>query len=184
MSLYEACDDYSFDLPRVLLLTIEETNDIWAIRKALYRNHSLHFNASTVKNVTLWCFCEALILNPCYILNTEWRTYVSVKWALNISSNCLPPVRSHAITRINIGLLPIGPLGTNVSETWKWIHTNFFLKVSSVKWHPFYSDLKILSNTDITCMRRRVPWLQYSTVLKLYRYISLSVQIDQTWLGP
>ena len=140
MSLYEACDDYSFDLPRVLLLTIEETNDIWAIRIALYRNHSLHFNASTVKNVTLWCFCEALILNPCYVLNTEWRTDVSVKWALNISSNCLPPVRSHAITRINIGLLPIGPLEkTSVKlekNSYKKNFENVVCKMASILFRP------------------------------------------------
>ena len=59
------------------------------------------------------------------------------------SDNCLSPGRSQAIILINVGILLIGPLGTNFSEILIEIHTFSFkklhLKTSSAKWRPFVS---------------------------------------------
>ena len=55
--------------------------------------------------------------------------------------------RHQAIT--NVGILLIGPLGTNFSEMLIEIHTfcfeKFHLKMSPVKWRPFCLDLNVLN---------------------------------------
>ena len=67
------------------------------------------------------------------------------------SDNGLSPGRRQAIIWTNVGILLIGPLGTNFSEilikivtfSYKKIH----LKMSSGKWRPFHLGLNVL--TDI-----------------------------------
>ena len=57
------------------------------------------------------------------------------------SDNGLSPGRRQAITRTNVGILLIGPLGTKFSEKLIEIHAFSFkkihLKMSSGKWRPF-----------------------------------------------
>ena len=64
------------------------------------------------------------------------------------SDNGLSPGRRQAITWTNVGILLIGPLGTNFSEMLIEIHTFSFkkihLKMSSGKWRPFCLSLNVL----------------------------------------
>ena len=66
------------------------------------------------------------------------------------SDNSLPPGRRQAITWTNVGILLIGPLGTNFSEMSIEIHTFSFkkihLKLSSGKWRPFQLGLNVSKN--------------------------------------
>ena len=65
------------------------------------------------------------------------------------SDNGLSPGRHQAITWTNIGILLIGPLGTNFSEMLIEIHTfsfkEFHLKMLSGKWQPFCLGLNVLN---------------------------------------
>ena len=64
------------------------------------------------------------------------------------SDNGLSPGRRQAITWTNVGILLIGPLGTNFSEMLIEIHAFSFrkihLKMSSGKWRPFCLGLNVL----------------------------------------
>ena len=64
------------------------------------------------------------------------------------SDNGLLPGRRQAITWTNVGILLIGPLGTNFSEMLIEIHTFAFkkihLKMLSGKWRPFCLGLNVL----------------------------------------
>ena len=64
------------------------------------------------------------------------------------SDNGLSPGRGQAITWTNIGILLIGPLGTNFNEMLIKIHTFSFkkihLKMSFGKWRPFCLHLNVL----------------------------------------
>ena len=66
------------------------------------------------------------------------------------SDNGLSPGRRQAITWTNVGILLIGPLGTNFSEMLIEIHKFSFkkihLKMSSGKWRPFCLGLNVLSH--------------------------------------
>ena len=63
------------------------------------------------------------------------------------SDNGLSPGRRQAIIWTNVGILLIGPLGTNFSEMLLEIHTFSFKKIhlemSSGKWPPFCLGLKV-----------------------------------------
>ena len=64
------------------------------------------------------------------------------------SDNGLSPGRRQAITWTNVGILLIGPLGTNFSEMLIEIHTFSFkkihLKMLIGKWRPFCLSLNVL----------------------------------------
>ena len=68
------------------------------------------------------------------------------------SVNGLSPGQRQAIIWTNVGLLLIGPLGTNISETLINIQTfsfrNMHLKKSSGKWRPYCLGLNVLINLD------------------------------------
>ena len=70
------------------------------------------------------------------------------------SANGLSPGRRQAITWTNVGIVLIGPLGTNFSEMLIEIHTFSFKKIhfkmSSGKWRPFCLGL----NVFIRCLLR------------------------------
>ena len=70
------------------------------------------------------------------------------------SDNGLSPGRRQAITWTNVGILLIGPLGTNFSEMLIEILTFSFnkihLKMSSAKWRPFCLGLNVLSHPNST----------------------------------
>ena len=65
------------------------------------------------------------------------------------SDNGLAPGRRQAITWTKVGILLIGPVGTNFSEMLIEINTFSFkkihLKMSSGKWRPFCLGLNVLN---------------------------------------
>ena len=69
------------------------------------------------------------------------------------SDNGLSPGRRQATTWTNVGILFIGPLGTNFSEMLIEIHTFLFkkihLKMSSGKWQPFCLGLNVLKSSSM-----------------------------------
>ena len=76
-------------------------------------------------------------------------THICVGKLTNIDSdNGLLPERRQAIIWTNVGILLIGPLGTNFSEFLIGIHRFSFkkmhLKMSSAKWRPFCLGLNVL----------------------------------------
>ena len=84
------------------------------------------------------------------------------------SDNGLSPGRRQAITWTNVGILLIGPLGTNFSEMLIEIFTFSFkkihLKMLSGKWRPFCLGLNVLSGKE--------PKLEYSGITTQYRKVS------------
>ena len=88
-----------------------------------------------------------------YVYLTHWGrvTHICVGDLTIIGSdNGLSPGRRQAIIWINEGILLIGPLGTNFSESLIEILTFSFkkmcLKVSSAKWRPFCFGLNVISS--------------------------------------
>ena len=69
------------------------------------------------------------------------------------SDNGLSPGRRQAIIWTNVGILLIGPLGTNFSEMLIEIETFSFkkmrLKVSSAKWRPCCIGLNVLIDKGV-----------------------------------
>ena len=85
---------------------------------------------------------------------THWDrvTHICVsKLTIIDSDNGLSPGRRQAIIWTNVGILLIGPLGTNFSEMLIEIHTFSFkkihLKMSSGKWRPFWLALNALTGS-------------------------------------
>ena len=77
-------------------------------------------------------------------------THICVSKLTNIGSdNGLAPTRRQAIIWTNVGILLIGPLGTNFSEISIEIHIFSFkkidLKMSSGNWQPSCLSLNVLS---------------------------------------
>ena len=77
-----------------------------------------------------------------WLISPQCCIYASVNWVSTGSGNGLVlNRRRQVIAWTNDDLLPIGPLGTNLSENWIEILTFSFrkmrLKMSSVKWQPF-----------------------------------------------
>ena len=92
-----------------------------------------------------------VMMASCSLHFTHWGrvTHICVGYLTIIGSdNGLSPVRRQAITWTNVGILLIGPLGTNFSEMLIEIHTFSFkkihLKMSSGKWRPFCLGLNVL----------------------------------------
>ena len=85
------------------------------------------------------------------VLLTHWSRVTHI-WVGNLtiigSDNGLSPGRRQAITWTNVGILLIGPLGTNFSEMLIKIHTflikKIHLKMLSGKWRPFWLGLNVL----------------------------------------
>ena len=82
---------------------------------------------------------------------THWGRLIHIcvgELTIIVSDNGLSPGRRQAITWTNVGILLIGPLGTNFSEISIEIHTFAFkqihLKMSSGKWRPFCRGLNVL----------------------------------------
>ena len=90
-----------------------------------------------------------------YWMLTHWGrvTHICVSKPTTIGSdNGLSPGRRQAIIWTNAGILLIGPLGTNLSEILREIHTfslkKMHLKMSSGKWRPFCLGLNVLINCE------------------------------------
>ena len=66
------------------------------------------------------------------------------------SDNGLSPGRCQAIIKTSVGILLIGPLGTNSSEILIGIQTfslkKLHSKMSSAKWHPFCLGLIVIAH--------------------------------------
>ena len=80
-----------------------------------------------------------------------WVTHICVgKLTIIGSDNGMSPERRQAIIWTNVGILLIGPLGTNFSEILIGIQTFSFkkmhLKMSSAKWRPLCLGLNELIN--------------------------------------
>ena len=91
------------------------------------------------------------LLEPMMTQLTHWGrvTHICVnKLTVIGSDDGLSPGRRQAIIWANVGILLIGPLGTNFSENSIEILTFSFtkmrLKVSSAKWRPFCLGLNVL----------------------------------------
>ena len=105
------------------------------------------------------------------------------------SDNGLSPDRCQAIIWTNVGILLIGPQGTNFSEVLIEIHTFSIkkkrLKVSSEKWRPFCLGLNVLKmqSSPNSLMTR---WFQGSSYL-LYKtstfFIALSKLLDMNFVA-
>ena len=96
---------------------------------------------------------------------THWGrvTHICVGNLTTIGSdNDLSPGRRQAVNWANVGILLIGPLGTNFNEMLIEIHTFSFkkihLKISSGKWRPFCLGLNMLRVTPLFA-RKAICWM-------------------------
>ena len=85
-----------------------------------------------------------------WLTHWGWVTHICVGNLTIIGSdNGLSPGRRQAITWTNVGILLIGPLGTNFNEMLIQIHAFSFkkihLKMLSGKWRPFCLGLNVLT---------------------------------------
>ena len=107
------------------------------------------------------------------LFKTHWgrvtHIYVS-KITIIGSDNGLSPGRCQAIIWTSVGILLIGPLGTNFSEILIEIYTfsikKMHLKMSSGKWWPFCLGLNVLR---ITCIHSSI--ILYSSVSPVYIHV-------------
>ena len=103
------------------------------------------------------------------------------------SDNGLSPGRRQAITWSNVGILLIGPLGTNFSEmlikinifSFKKIH----LKMSSGKWRPFCLGLNVLRGPNRNRVTPSPPRLDGAEEIEViakkeYRWKNLRLGLD------
>ena len=104
------------------------------------------------------------------ILLTHWGrvTHICIGNLTIIGSdNGLSPGRRQAITWTNVGILLIGPLGTNFNEMVIEIYTFSFkkihLKMSSGKWQPFCLGLNVLN--QVTVHSQCHEWYVFTYVL-------------------
>ena len=105
----------------------------------------------------LWCTTQPGIsdFSTNMLCLTHWGrvTHICVnKLTIIGSDNGLSPGRRQAIIWTNVGILLIGPLGTNFSEILIEIKTFSFkkmhLKMSSGKWQPSCLGLNVLRGSD------------------------------------
>ena len=118
---------------------------------------TFNFRASTQATILYMGFKIALLILLPYFPGTNglthWgrMTHICVSNLTIIGSdNGLSPGRRQAIIWTNVGILLIGPLGTNFSEILIAIHKFSFkkmhLKKSSGKLRPFCLGLNVLTN--------------------------------------
>ena len=102
---------------------------------------------------TLCIWCTNHLCDSCDLTHWGRVTHICVgKLTIIGSDNGLSPGRRQAIIWTNAGILLIGPLGTNFSETLIAIETLLFkkmhLKISSAKWRPFCLVLNVLTDVN------------------------------------
>ena len=114
----------------------------WKYRYSLRHIHNGHLT----NHVSIWQYKVIWKLSL-----THWGrvTHICVgNLAIIGSDNGLSPGRRQAITWTNVGILLIGPFGTNVSEILsrieKFPFKKMHLKMSSAKWRPFCLGLNLL----------------------------------------
>ena len=117
---------------------------------------------------------------------THWGrvTHICVdKLTIIVSDNGLSPGRHQAIIWNNVGILLIGPLGTNSSEILIGIRTFWFkkicLKMSSGKWRPFSLGLNVLNQWFSNSIQGLISGLPVK--LHIDECHKISLLISQTW---
>ena len=99
------------------------------------------------------------------------------------SDNGLSPGRLRAITLTNVGILLMGPLGTNFSEMLIESHTFSFkkihLKMSSGKWRPFCLGLNVLNHPHWPF--RATAGIARSILWRLAPWTPVSSRYQQPW---
>ena len=115
---------------------------------------------------------------------THWGrvTHICVgNLAIIGSDNGLSPGRHQAISWTNVGILLIGPLGTNFSETLIEIHTFSVkkkqLKMSSGKWGPFCLGLNVLIRCELCAVFNSLTLDRCDCSIKLVMF-TLILRID------
>ena len=111
-------------------------------------NH-IHSSENGISHSRMPCRCMLSALYQAPLTHWGRVTHICVGNLTIIGSgNGLSPDRRQAITWTNVGILLIGPLGTNFSEMLIEIHTFSFKKIhwkmSSGKWRPFCLGLNVL----------------------------------------
>ena len=131
---------------------------VWNINGALWDSAQnifpIHWEMCIYYRPTEGSNLKSSWISEVVIVLTHWGrvTHICVgNLAINGSENGLSPGRRQAITSINVGILLIGPLGTNFSEMIIEIHkfsfTKIHLKMSSRKWRPFRLGLNLLNRS-------------------------------------
>ena len=131
--------------------------------------------------------CSLAYLIVTAAIKTHWGrvTYICVGNLTIIGSdNGLSPGRRQAIIWTNVGILLIGPIGTNFSEMVIKIHTFPFkkihLKMSSGKWRPFCLGLNVLRYSQFH--RRSADWsIQNRTTLLMSTSTHICVSNNFIW---
>ena len=135
----------------------QRLNGIW-IPSSLLRRSRGHYNRCISTSLTNYHYNQFPALDTPMPKDkhddlTHWGlvTHICVGNLTIIGSdNGLAPGRRQDITWTNVGILLIGPLGTNFSEMLIEIHTFSFkkihLKMSSGQWRPFCLGLNVLSD--------------------------------------
>ena len=109
-----------------------------------------HLSSTKLLSKPTLSYCRKF--NSRILVLTHWGrvTHICVGNLTIIGSdNGLSPGRRQAITWTNVGILLIGPLGTNLSEMLIEIHTFSFNKIHlkmSGKWRPFCPGLNVLKS--------------------------------------
>ena len=129
-----------------------------------------------------YCLCWAVIIRSAHVKGYWGRvTHRCVSRLTTIGSdNGLSPGWRQAIIWTSVGILLIGPLGTNFNEIVIQIHTSSFnkmhLKMSSVKWRPFCLGLSVLISLLLISVSERNPgvygpviWLISHTVYNIFK---------------
>ena len=87
-----------------------------------------------------------------HYLNQWWLVFRRIFVSLSLSELTLVQVLAcdlfgtKPFTWSNAALLSIGPLGTNINENWTKIFSiNCLWKMTSAKWEPFWSGLRVSS---------------------------------------
>ena len=102
------------------------------------------------------------------------------------SNNGLSPERRQAIIWTNAGILLIGPLGTNFSETLIEIHTfslkKIRLKMSTAKCCSFRLGLNVLRTSHVSLLGLSLGLFQYKDCLSRYKD-AIHVKLPWIFLG-
>ena len=131
------------DIPLWLDTTLESARK-WVYGLVSNDGHCRDYCPGTLLSLSSYCPVS-------YNDLTHWgrvKHICIIKLTITGSDNGLSPDQCQAFIWINVGILLIGPLGTNFSETLIRIHSFtlkiMHLKMSSVKWQPFSLSLNRL----------------------------------------
>ena len=120
--------------------------------------HSLAIHRGQILSSTAVRYNISTIFLPPPLTHWGRVTHICIsKLTIIGSDNGLSPDQRQAIIKTNVGILLIGPLGTNFSEILIEIYTSSFkklhLKMLSAKWHPSCLGLNVLTLLDGVIVR-------------------------------